>query len=67
MNLKGQTRAPLLGVHRFHDKVACHAGDGATVYLTPDDAIQVAHALLRAAESCQRESFRESPNRLTWE
>lgn len=51
-------------VHRFHDKVALYAalrpGEGATVYLSPAAACDVADALRKAALSCEIESFKDS-------
>lgn len=47
-------------VHRFHDRVALHAGKGETVYLSPKNARKMARALNAAARSCDKESFVES-------
>ncbi len=47
-------------VHRFRDNVAAYLGDGATTYLTPDDATAFALALLKAAHSCRTETFAKS-------
>lgn len=47
-------------VHRFHDKVAVYIGTGATVYLEPKQARAFARAMVKAAQSCEKESFAES-------
>lgn len=47
-------------VHRFGDFVAGYLADGSTVYMTPDDAIAFANALLDAAEDCKKWSYLQS-------
>lgn len=47
-------------VHRFHDKVAMHIGDGSTVYVTPEFAQALAEKLLAFAHDCMTTKFTES-------
>ena len=47
-------------VHRFGDFVAGYLGDGSTVYMTPDDAVAFASALLDAAKDCKERTYLQS-------
>lgn len=47
-------------VHRFREKVAVHVGDGATTYLTPEQARALADALTRCADDTEARRFTES-------
>lgn len=38
-------------VYRFHDRVAVHLGDGATAYMTKDEARALADILLKVANN----------------
>lgn len=38
-------------VYRFHDRVAVHLGDGATAYMTKDEARALADVLLKFADN----------------
>ena len=40
-------------VHRFHERVAGHLGDGATAYMTPAEARELGAALIAAADDCE--------------
>lgn len=44
-------------VHRFHDYVALHVGNGETVYISADDASELAEALETCADSVRTEGF----------
>lgn len=47
-------------VHRFRDSVAAWLGTGETVYMTAGEARAMARALVRAAQSVEREPFGQS-------
>ena len=47
-------------VHRFHDAVAVHVGDGQTVYLSPEIARKLGKAIMLCAGDCVALSFQES-------
>jgi len=47
-------------VHRFRDVVAISVGIGKTVYMTYQEAQQLAKALNRVAKSVKTESFADS-------
>lgn len=48
---------PTASVHRFRDKVAVHVGNGATVYMSPDEASKLARALTGCARDIRARSF----------
>lgn len=41
-------------VHRFNDHVAFSIGDGATLYITPSDALKLTNALMDCAVDIER-------------
>lgn len=47
-------------IHRFHDAVAVHVGDGQTVYLSPEIARKLGKALMLCAGDCVALTFQES-------
>lgn len=47
-------------VHRFRDAVAASLGTGETVYMSAGEARAMARALVRAAQSVEREPFGQS-------
>jgi hypothetical protein len=47
-------------IHRFREKVAIYLANGATVYLTPKEARQIAKALLDGARDIKNNSFSQS-------
>lgn len=54
-------RAPIHAqVHRFGESVAVWTGGNKTVYLTPKEARAIARAMVKAARSCERETFTKS-------
>lgn len=46
-------------VHRYGERIACFVG-GETAYLTATEARALADALLKVADSCEREKFSKS-------
>lgn len=52
-------------VHRFGDTVAVSAGTGDTCYIDPKTARKLARAIMRAAQSVEREKYGQSPGGLT--
>lgn len=52
----------IASVHRFHDEVAVHVGDGQTTYLSAKQARKLARALNKAAKSVETESFLKCSN-----
>lgn len=51
---------PKAQVHRFGDTVAAYLGNGATVYLTPANARDLAHELSKCANDCESRRYQNS-------
>lgn len=47
-------------IHRFGDTVAVYVENGQTVYLTPEDARELAYELAKCANDCEARKFAHS-------
>jgi hypothetical protein len=47
-------------IHRFHDKVAIYLGNGETVYLTADEALELGSELTRYGNDVRNKTYLDS-------